>query len=89
MSALLTQVSGLEIHEVPDGYVVYQAEQDRVHYLNETAVVIFELCNGKLDADGIVTRIEDAYGLDASSRNDIRAGIESLTKEGLVLSSSK
>ena len=31
---MLVQARNLEVHEVPDGYIVYQADQDRVHYLN-------------------------------------------------------
>ena len=38
---------GLEINAVDDGYIVYQSERDRVHYLNQTAALILELCNGR------------------------------------------
>ena len=31
---------GLEISEVPDGRVIYQAANERVHYFNPTAVVV-------------------------------------------------
>ena len=29
MSTMVTQASNLDVHEVPDGYIVYQKERDR------------------------------------------------------------
>jgi PqqD family protein of HPr-rel-A system len=86
---MLAQASNLEIHEVPDGYIVYQAEQDRVHYLNKTAAVIFEFCDGKRDLNDIIARVAKAFELDASAHDQVRAGLDSLVREGLVLSPSK
>jgi Coenzyme PQQ synthesis protein D (PqqD) len=89
MSAVVRRASNLEIHEVPDGYIVYQHELDRVHYLNDTAAVIFEFCDGKLEADDIVGRVMQAFELGPSAHDDIRAGLDSLIKEGLLLLPSK
>ena len=89
MSASLVQARNLEVHEVPDGYIVYQADQDRVHYLNKTAAIIFEFCNGSLDGDAVVARVAQIFDLGASAHDEIRAGLSTLMKEGLVLSVSK
>jgi hypothetical protein len=89
MSDAVTRASNLEIHEVPDGYIVYQHEQDRVHYLNDTAAVILEFCDGKREADDIVARVVKAFELGPSAHDEIRAGLNSLIKEGLVLLPSK
>ena len=83
------QASNLEVHEVPDGYIVYQLERDRVHYLNQTAAVIFEFCNGTLAPDEIVDRVARAFELGPAAHDEIRAGLASLVKEGLILSDSK
>jgi hypothetical protein len=85
MSATVSQATNLEIHEVPDGYIVYQTERDRVHYLNKTAAIIFEFCDGARQTDDIVIRVAQAFDLDLSAHDEIRAGLESLIKEGLVL----
>ncbi len=74
---------------MPDGYIVYQTEQDRVHYLNKTAAIIFEFCDGKREPDDVVVRVAKAFELGPSAHDEIRAGLDSLVKEGLVLSSSK
>ncbi len=86
---MLTQATNLEVHDVPDGYIVYQTENDRVHYLNKTAAVIFEFCDGNHGPEDIVTRVAKAFDLGPSAHNEIRAGLDSLLKEGLVQSSSK
>jgi hypothetical protein len=89
MNVILTQASNLEVHGVPDGYIVYQTERDRVHYLNKTAAIIFELCDGKHELNDIVGRVANAFELGPSAHNEIRAGLHSLLNEGLILSSTK
>jgi hypothetical protein len=88
MSPTLSQASDLEVHEVPDGYIVYDNARDRVHYLNKTAAIIFEFCGGKLELDDVVGRVANAFDLGPSGHAEIRAGLDLLLKEGLVLSSS-
>ena len=46
IAGLPTKAAGLEIHPEADGYVVYQAARDKVHFLNHTAVFVLELCDG-------------------------------------------
>jgi hypothetical protein len=89
MTARLTQASNLEVHDVPDGYIVYQTERDLVHYLNETAAVIFEFCDGKREPEDIIACVAKAFDLGPSAHDEVRAGLDSLLKEGLVQSSSK
>ena len=85
----MVRAQGLDIHEVPDGYIIYQPDRDRVHYLNKTAAIILEFCDGALPADEIVARVAQVYDLDASAHDEIRAGLTSLKNEGLVQSSMK
>ena len=52
--------SDLEINEVSDGYIVYQPDRDRVHYLNQTATLVLELCNGhNAEADRLLTQAQE------------------------------
>jgi len=89
MSATLSRASNLDVHEVPDGYIVYDNARDRVHYLNKTAAIIFEFCDNKLDMDEVVGRVAKAFDLGPSAHAEIRVGLDLLLREGLVLSSSK
>jgi Coenzyme PQQ synthesis protein D (PqqD) len=89
MSEAMMRASGLDVHEVPDGYIVYHASRDNVCYLNKTAAIIFEFCNGKLDAHEIVARVAKLFDLGATSHAEIRSCIDLLIKEGLIQSNSK
>ena len=89
MSQLLVRADGLDVNEVPDGYVVYQTAADRVHYLNNTAAIIFELCDGDRGADEIAERIGQIFELKNAADGEVEACIQSLLKEGLILSRSK
>ena len=89
MLDIMTRVDGLEVHEVPDGYIVYHATRDNVSYLNKTAAIIFEFCDGNLAADDIVKRVSTIFDLGSSSQDEIHACMASLVKEGLIQSHSK
>jgi hypothetical protein len=89
MTDVLVRADGLDVNEVPDGYVIYQTAADRVHYLNKTAAIVFELCDGARGADDIVTRVSGMFELDGTANAEIEACIQSLLKEGLVLSRSQ
>ena len=83
------RAEGLDVNEVPDGYVIYQTAADRVHYLNKTAAIVFELCDGARGTDDIVARVSQVFELEGTADGEIEACIQSLLKEGLVLSRSK
>jgi hypothetical protein len=78
------KADGLEINEVADGYVVYHAALDRVHYLNHTAVIVLELCTGENDADAIAGFVQRAYELSEPPAAEVGACLERLVKVGLV-----
>jgi hypothetical protein len=88
MSEVMTRAPNLDVYEVPDGYIIYHGTRDNVCYLNKTAAIVFEFCDGKRDADDIVARVEKIFDLGASTHDEIRACIDSLTKEGLVQSNA-
>jgi hypothetical protein len=89
MSDQFVQAENLEVHEVPDGYIVYQTDRDRVHYLNKTAAIILEFCDGLRDRNDIVLRMATAFDLGPSAYEEIRTGLDALVKEGLLISPSR
>ena len=79
------QVSeGIEINKVSDGYIVYQPQRDRVHYLNHTAVLLLELCDGKTRAGDLAELLKSAYTLSAPPTNEVSECLAKLFEEGLV-----
>ena len=57
-------VARLEVNEVRDGLIVYDATRDRVHYLNATASVVFTLCDGEHPADAMADELATLFGVD-------------------------
>jgi Coenzyme PQQ synthesis protein D (PqqD) len=78
------RVEGIEISEVADGYVIYDPKQDRVHYLNQTAAIILELCNGKLTARELVALVQEAYNLTEPPEAEVAECVQKLIEEGLI-----
>jgi hypothetical protein len=77
-------VEGIETNEIADGYVVYDPKQDRVHYLNQTAAVILELCNGRMTTGELVSVIQDAYSLIEPPVEEVADCVQRLIEEGLI-----
>jgi hypothetical protein len=89
MAEVLERVDGLEVHEVPDGYIIYHGSRDNVCYLNKTAAIVFEFCDGKFDSNDIVSRVAGIFELNTSSRDEIRSCVDQLIKQGLIQSVSR
>ncbi|MBV8118803.1 MAG: PqqD family protein [Alphaproteobacteria bacterium] len=74
----------LEINEVADGYIVYQADRDRVHYLNQTAALVFELCNGRNAEADMPELLRLAWDLSEAPFEEVADCLKALRKEGLI-----
>jgi hypothetical protein len=80
------RIDGLDVNELPDGYIIYQKEGDRVHYLNPTAVLVFEMCDGQVTADAIPDLLKQAYALPEAPTADVDACLTKFLDEGLIRS---
>src|SRR6266542_3403255 len=67
-----------------DGLEINPVERDRVHYLNHTAVLILELCDGRNTPARIATLLKNAYGLSEAPEKEVTETLVKLTEEGLV-----
>lgn len=76
---------GMEVHVVVDGYIVYQSERDRVHYLNHTAAILLALCNGKNSVTEMPELLQLAFDLAAPPIVEVRDCLDRLITEGLIL----
>ena len=79
-------IDDLDISPADDGYIIYRPEQDRVHFLNPTAVLILELCNGKNSPDQIVELVKQAYGLAQAPVEEVHEALRQFKAENLLLS---
>ncbi len=77
------QVTGeLEVTQVPDGFVIYDEQGEKVHYLNPTAAVIYTVCDGKMPVSEVQAFVREAYDLDQEVELD--GFFADLEKAGLV-----
>jgi hypothetical protein len=79
-----TASPGLEVNEVADGLVIYDGEQERVHYLNVTAGVVFSLCTGASTAEEIADEVGAVYGLGRRAEPETSECLDHLRAEGLI-----
>lgn len=79
-----TQAQGIEINKVADGYIIYDPEPDRVHYLNHTAVLVLEFCTGDVMAEEIPELLRAAYDLSTSPIEEVAQCLTRFYEEGLV-----
>jgi hypothetical protein len=78
------RTEGLEINVLDDGFVVYQKSHDRVHYLNPTAGLLLELCDGTLSEAELGERMAAAWNLPEPPHEEIMAGLKDLREQELV-----
>jgi hypothetical protein len=74
----------METNEVADGYIVYQPDRDRVHYLNQTGAILLALCNGTNSAAELPELLRLAFDLSAPPVMEVRDCLELLIGEGLI-----
>lgn len=84
LSLCPVQVDGLEVAPVADGYTILHSARDRVHSLNGTAVLVFELCNGRNDAERIAALVQRAFGLPDPPLAETQRCLEMMFAEGLI-----
>lgn len=77
-------VEGLEANQVPDGCVIYNSDAERVHFLNPTAFIVYELCAAGANLEAIENFVGAAYSLPTVPTADVENCIEQLVIEGLV-----
>lgn len=74
----------LDISETEEGYVVFQPELDRVHYLNHSAVLVLELCDGTHSGAEIAALVQQAYSLSEPPTAKVNELLGSLSQQGLL-----
>jgi Coenzyme PQQ synthesis protein D (PqqD) len=78
------RLAELDINQIEGGFVIYQADRDRAHYLNHSAVVVLEFCDGRRSVSEIAECIRKVYDLGTAARRDVEDVLAKLAAEGLV-----
>lgn len=78
------RAAGVELSEVTDGFLVYEPARDRVHYLNATAALLLEVCDGTMPAAELPGFLAAAFTLPEPPRDEVAACLGKLLAEGLL-----
>lgn len=87
-STTLVRAAGLEVYEAEDGLVVFNPASDRVHHLNPTAAVVFELCNGSTATSEIPALVAHLFALEAGPDAAVESVLRELMHEGVLVEAS-
>jgi hypothetical protein len=81
---MLKSAKGFVLVEFEDGLMIYQPDRDRVHYLNQAAALVFELCRGGNSPATITELLGEAYGLTQPPGEPVKRVMKSMLSEALV-----
>lgn len=77
----------LDVHETDDGLIVFDPATDRVHHLNHSAGILFELCTAPHDAVELAQMAAALYEVDELPIEEVQAGLRQLVDEGVLIES--
>jgi hypothetical protein len=78
--------AGVRFEELDGEAVVYDRSGKRASYLNDTATVIWKLCNGTNTVPEIAAMLAKEYPEDAAGvESDVRETIERLVEDRLIV----
>ena len=72
------------MHTVSDQVVIYESASDTVHYLNPTAAVVLELCDGNRSPADIAGLVQEAYELSTPPVSEVNECLANLKASGLI-----
>jgi len=78
------RTEGLEINVMHDGVVVYQRSCNQVHYLNPTAALVLEFCDGRHTPAELVRIVGETYGLAEVPQAEVMECLRDLREKELV-----
>jgi len=75
-------VDGMDLNEVPDGYVIYDNDHNMVHYLNSTAAIVYQMSDGKHTIGEIADFVRSAFEL--KEEVDVKQSVQDMLEAGLL-----
>jgi hypothetical protein len=78
------RVPNIELEPIAEGFMAYDAEASRVHYLNRTAGIVLQLCDGETTAETIAATMQDIYSLSEPPSGEVASCLQSLREDGLL-----
>lgn len=85
-TALPQQRPGTWLRQSEDENVVVDTDNSRLHVLNDTALALWELCNGQNTVEEMITAVCELFGEPADVvRRDVESTLAGFDGAGLLL----
>lgn len=78
------QSADLEKNDVTDGWIVRRRGVAEIHYLNATAALVLEMCDGSIAARELPGLVAVLFDLSDPPTADVEACLTQLTEAGLL-----
>jgi len=72
------------LEEIDDELLLYHPAKTKAVYLNETAALVWQLCDSKRSVSEIISLLEENYPESDSISNDVEATLKQLADNGAV-----
>ena len=78
---------GISVTEIGDQVLLCGVDEEAIHFLNPTARLIWQLCDGRHSIDDIEHSIAERFDVSETTdvRGDIEATLATLVAKGLLL----
>jgi len=67
-----------------DGFVVYQEDVEKVHYLNPSASTVFELARSNVSVAEMAGYLKETHNLDVAPMDEVKTCLTDLLEKGLL-----
>lgn len=79
-----TRRPGFEVHDCSDGFMIHDPAGDHVHFLNHTAVLILEHCDGGRSVEDIAGLVAGIYSLPEPPLAEVESVVADFQARGLI-----
>jgi hypothetical protein len=83
-SATFKHAPGCELSHISEGFIVYRAETEKVHLLNPTAAIVYDLCGTGQSLPVIADFLQEKFSLAEPPLAEVGACIDNFLAEGLI-----
>lgn len=78
------RAEGLEVEKIPCCWLVWKKGEDRRVKLNESSMLIWQLCSGEVSVGEIIAGLEEQFPEAQGIEKDVQRALDELLAEGLI-----
>lgn len=84
MDGFLKTIENIETNKVSDGFIISNPKNDMVYFLNHTAAILLELCDGTTSIPQMKQHIQETFNLEDMPGTEIDNSLKELIGYNLI-----